>query len=52
MAKIRKTLWPKEQLCMNISTPNRDPSSKTTTKSIHHRIAKSQREEAIRNPNV
>jgi hypothetical protein len=43
--KIKKMVWPKEQLCTNISTPNRDPSSKTTTESIHHIIAKSHREE-------
>jgi hypothetical protein len=52
MAKIRKKVWPKEQLCVNISNPNRDPSSKATTESIHHRIAKSHREEARRNSNV
>jgi hypothetical protein len=52
MEKNRKILWPKEQLCTNISTPNKDPSSKTITESIYHRIAKSYGEEARRNPNV
>jgi hypothetical protein len=43
---------PKEQLCMNISTPNRDSSSKTTTEPIGQKFSKSQREEMRRNSNV
>jgi hypothetical protein len=45
LAKIKEEIWPKEQPCKNLSTPNKATSGKKATEPNNHRLAKLHRKE-------